>query len=180
MRVDPGRASAFTFFQEGMSHQEHRKVHEISKARLGMDYVLGPFGLPTKLYHHHIGTYTYNRPLLGQPLGGVEGKNVLLEESLLVEHMTTGGRVRGLVGEVAEVWERRVVSDLQALEKLFNDGKKQRFFRRLAKSLRARFSADPVIAFGNATVRLVIPPPLHTHTHTHTHTHIIINNNKKL
>jgi len=34
----------------------------------------------------------------------------------LVEHMTTGGRVRGLVGEVAEVWERRVVGDLQALE----------------------------------------------------------------
>ena len=55
--VDPGRNSAFTFFEEKMSHQEHIDAYNSLKEIYGDEYVLGPFGLSSTSYHYHIGTY---------------------------------------------------------------------------------------------------------------------------
>ena len=151
--VDPGQGSPFTFFQEGMTHQEHVDAYNILKETWGDEYVLGPFGLTSTAYHNEIGTYKYNRYLdlakNAHPIPDLTSISFKRGDADVVEQAL---QLQAPIQErVFWVYASRKV----AKQKLISDGLKQRFFSRLHLSPSLRFPGRPVIAFGSANVRFL-------------------------
>jgi len=145
--VDPGQGSPFIFFQEGLTHAQLKKRH-------GEEYVLQPFGLSSKSYHHQIGTYGYNRKLymIKKKFALKHPDRPHFDLALHSFKTSDGFRVRSSFNVQALHHD-----DLFALHGSRRLGKqmaglKDLFWRRLSFSLQVRFPGRPVIAFGSAKV----------------------------
>lgn len=119
---------------------------------LPLRYVLSPFGLPTKSYHHQIGTYRFARLL--ESMKRFRGLNRLDLGDMSYKCSTSTGVLAALAfqGQHHSSLMSLYCSRRLAKQKFQIDQQKQRFFANLKFSLRVRFPLKPIIAYGSAAV----------------------------
>ena len=119
---------------------------------LPIRYVLSPFGLSSKAYHHHIGTYRYQRQLFKLKLE----RNLLnLALSTMTCKVSTSAALRNsLTVQAQHHWPLILLYTDKKLAKakfeIFQ--RKQRFLGHLEFSLKVRFPSSPIFAYGSAAV----------------------------